>query len=97
RALERGADALETDVHMTVDGQLVVSHDATGERQAGVPLAIAATTLGEVESWDVGRGFERKDGSRPFAGRGYRIPTLIEVVETFRDTPLNIDIKQHEP
>ena len=36
-ALDLGADAIETDAHMTRDGRIVLSHDATGERAAGVP------------------------------------------------------------
>ncbi|MBI4952417.1 MAG: glycerophosphodiester phosphodiesterase [Myxococcales bacterium] len=96
RALELGADALETDVHMTADGVLVVSHDASGLRQAGVPGRIAAASLAEVRSWDVGRGFVAPDGSRPFAGRGFRIPTVLELCEAFPGTRLNLDVKQHE-
>ncbi|HSO33672.1 MAG TPA: glycerophosphodiester phosphodiesterase family protein, partial [Labilithrix sp.] len=35
-ALELGADALETDAHMTRDGRIVLSHDPAGLRMAGV-------------------------------------------------------------
>src|SRR2546430_2472241 len=36
RALELGADALETDLHATADGVLVTSHDPDGARVFGV-------------------------------------------------------------
>jgi len=51
RALELGADALETDVHVTADGVLVLSHDPDGGRVFGVPRRIAECTFEEVRSW----------------------------------------------
>ena len=48
RALELGADALETDVHETRDGHLVVSHDPDCGRVLGVARVIAQSTLAEV-------------------------------------------------
>ena len=35
RALALGADAIETDAHLTRDGHLILSHDATARRMAG--------------------------------------------------------------
>ncbi|GAC1351727.1 MAG: glycerophosphodiester phosphodiesterase [Polyangiales bacterium] len=97
RALEVGADVLEMDVHMTADGQVVVSHDETGGRMAGVARAIRRTTLENVLRWDVGWGFLGEARDRPFAGRGYRIPTLEEVIREFDGVPLNVDAKQQSP
>ena len=68
RALELGADALETDCHMTADGTIVVSHDATGGRMCGVPRPIRTNSVHEVSSWDAGLGFIDSNGARPFAG-----------------------------
>ena len=34
RAIEVGVDAIETDVHLTRDGHLIVSHDETAARQS---------------------------------------------------------------
>jgi len=56
-ALERGANALELDVHMTRDGQLVVSHDPSGRRVARAPERIRRSSLSEVKTWDAGFGF----------------------------------------
>jgi glycerophosphoryl diester phosphodiesterase len=97
RAVALGVDALEMDVHQTADGHVVVSHDPTGERMAGVAGEIRRSTLAEVQRWDAGWGFRDDCGDRPFAGRGYRIPTLVQVLERFAEIELNVDIKQLAP
>jgi glycerophosphoryl diester phosphodiesterase len=53
RAVELGADALETDVHVTADGVLVASHDPDGARVFGVPRRIADCSFDEVHAWGV--------------------------------------------
>src|SRR5262245_3655931 len=80
RALELGADALETDVHLTADGAVVAIHDADGARIAGVPRAIAASSLAEVRAWDAGYVFVDARGERPFVGQGHRIAMLDEIL-----------------
>jgi glycerophosphoryl diester phosphodiesterase len=52
RALQDGANALETDVHLTADGEVVVIHDPDGKRVAGIDRPIAACTLAEVRGWN---------------------------------------------
>ena len=52
-ALEAGADALETDLWLTADGQLVCHHDATAERMAGDPRRIDALRLDELRALTV--------------------------------------------
>jgi len=51
RALELGADALETDVHATSDGVLVAAHDPDGARVFGVDRRIADCRWEEVRAW----------------------------------------------
>jgi glycerophosphoryl diester phosphodiesterase len=97
RALELGADALETDVHLTADGEIVAAHDVDGARMAGVARRIRDATLAEVQSWDVGYGFVDARGARPFAGQGYRIPTLAELLTELPPVRLNTDLKSEEP
>jgi glycerophosphoryl diester phosphodiesterase len=97
RALAHGADALETDVHLTADGEIVASHDEDGARVAGVPRAIAACTLAEIRSWDAGHVFLNTQGERPFEGSGYRIPTLEELLVELPPVRLNVDLKSEDP
>ncbi|MBT6178020.1 MAG: hypothetical protein HOI23_12295 [Deltaproteobacteria bacterium] len=92
-AIKGGANAIETDVHLTSDGEVVVFHDATGERIAGTNQSIASVTWNEAQHWDVGHQHIAKDGSRPFKGSDYRMPLLKTVLETYPGTRINIDIK----
>ena len=97
RALELGADVLETDVHMTRDGHVVVSHDPSLLRSAGVAVDLRRSTLAEVRRWDVGWGHVDAKGGRPYAGGDFRVPTLEEVLATFPDARFNVDAKQSSP
>lgn len=97
RALELGADALETDVHLTRDGEVVTIHDPHGRRVAGVDRTIASSTLAEVRGWDAGLGFTDGAGARPFAARGYRIPTLRELLVELPKVRINVDLKDENP
>ena len=96
RALEHGADGLETDLHLTSDGHVVASHDPSLMRMSGAPVVIRRETLTTVQGHDVGWGFVDASGARPFAAKGFRVPTFEELLDAFPTTPWNVDIKQHE-
>lgn len=72
---KQGADAVEIDVHFSRDGQVVVIHDDNTRKTAGVRRNVAAQTLAELRTLDVGSW---KDAA--FAGE--RIPTLPEAFAT---------------
>jgi len=97
RALELGADALETDVHLTADGVPVATHDAHGGRIAGVKRAIAEVSLDEIRSWDAGYVFVDARGERPFVGQGHRVATLEELLAELPKVRLNVDLKADTP
>src|SRR6478672_2886337 len=63
RGLSYGADALETDVHTTRDGEIVVIHDATVNRTTNGAGPVAAYTLDELRALDAGFRFT-PDGGR---------------------------------
>ena len=77
-ALQAGADALELDVHLSADDQLVVIHDDRLDRTTDGRGAVRDYTVQQLKRLDAGRWFSR-------AFRGQRIQTLSEVLERFRD------------
>ncbi len=96
-ALEMGADILELDVHGTRDGTVVVCHDPTVDRTTEGQGPIARMTLAELAKLDAGHRWSPDGKIHPWRGQGIRIPTLLELVETFPGAPLNIEIKQEAP
>lgn len=96
-ALSLGADAIETDAHMTRDGRIVLSHDATGERMCGVSRAIADTTLAELRTWNAGARFVPRRPGAFESGKHYRLPTLDEALAEFPEVVFNVDAKQTVP
>ncbi|MBX3209699.1 MAG: hypothetical protein KF764_31990 [Labilithrix sp.] len=96
-ALELGADAIETDAHMTRDGVIVLSHDPTVRLTAGVDVAIADATLAEVRTWDVGARFVPRRAGVFEAGKRYGMPTLNAALEAYPKVLFNVDAKQTRP
>lgn len=81
-AAELGVDAVELDVHLTADGELVVIHDPTLDRTTDRSGAVAELSLTEVRSADAGFRHTTDAGNTfPFRGRGMRVPTLGEVLD----------------
>ncbi len=72
-AYKAGADFIEVDIRTTSDGKLVLMHDGTTERTAGVKNEIAKMTFDEVRSLDAGASF-----SPEF--KGTRVPTFDEAL-----------------
>jgi glycerophosphoryl diester phosphodiesterase len=96
--LQQGADIIETDVHMTKDGVLVVSHDETIDRLSNGKGKIKELTLAELRQYDFGYGFTPDGGKTfPYRGKGVKIPTLEEVFQQFPGRRVNIEIKQDDP
>ncbi len=92
-ALEVGAQAIETDAHMTKDGRIVLSHDGTGERTAGIARAFCDATLAEVREWDMGARASPARATR----KRQRIVTLDEALSAFPGVFFNVDAKQPWP
>ena len=90
---------IELDVHETRDGEIVVIHDDTVDRTTNGRGAVEKLTLSELQALDAGycfspdapdgtldrRACRRAEAVRvPRRGRGYRIPTLAEVLTALR-------------
>ena len=96
RAVEQGAAILESDVHVTRDGALVLIHDDVLERTTDGHGPVAERTLAELRALDAGHRFAPSgDRGFPFRGRGFRIPTLEEAFERFPDLRFNLELKEH--
>lgn len=79
-ALRCGVEMVEIDTRPCKDGTLVVIHDATLERVAGMKLRVSDLTLAELQRVDV--------------GEGERVPTLVEALALLKGRALvNIDQK----
>ena len=92
-ALRAGAHAVETDVRVSRDGEVVIFHDADASRLVGHGKTIETSSWREVAEWDVGYAYQTSGGERPFAGKGFRAPLLHELLSAFPQTRINIDIK----
>ncbi len=53
-ALEQSADGVETDIHLTRDGEIVCIHDPTTTRTSGRAMTIANSSWSELRELDVG-------------------------------------------
>lgn len=79
-AVEQRADMIEIDLHLTRDGEVVITHDEALEGLGGLG-EIADASLAQVRALD--------------AGGGQRVPTLDEVLDRFGDIiPFNLEIKR---
>lgn len=97
QAVELGVDALELDVHVSSDGQVVVIHDPTLDRTTDGSGRVERLTLAEIQRVDAGARFTPDRGATwPYRGRRITIPTLDEVLRAFPTTPLLVEIKASE-
>lgn len=97
-AVQRGTDILETDVHWTSDGEIVISHDGTVDRCSDGHGAISELTLAELKRLDFGYRFSPDGGQTyPFRGKGVTIPTLRELLTAHPTIRVNVDVKPDPP
>jgi glycerophosphoryl diester phosphodiesterase len=90
-AIECGADMIETDIHMTLDRELVLIHDHTVDRTTDGIGAVKDMNLADLKRLDAG-SFK---GNR-FTGT--RIPTLGEFLDSVRSNTqllFNFELKDY--
>lgn len=90
-ALDVGAEALECDVRLTVDGHLVCVHDRTLRRVAGSDAVVSTSTLDDLKALDFGRW---KHPDRP--GSVLELRTLLETVRDY-DRRVEVAIETKHP
>ena len=86
-AVEQAADMIEIDLHLTLDGAIVISHDADLTR-FGAEGEIGQQTLEQLRELDATCGRSQPEP----------VPTLDEVLDRFGELiPFNLEIKWREP
>jgi glycerophosphoryl diester phosphodiesterase len=96
-ALRLGADVIETDVHLSRDGEIVVIHDASLERTTDGHGAVREQPYGALARLDAGYRFRSPSGEPLFRGQGVALPRLGDLFERFPQAAFNIELKQKEP
>ena len=96
-AVAMGVSYLEFDLHMTRDGQIVVSHDEHLARTCGHPGVIREMTYAEIAALDAGATFSADGASFPFRGRGLTVPRFADLLAEFSELRMIIEIKQTTP
>ena len=94
--LAAGADGIELDVRLSLDGVAVLMHDPTLDRTTDATGPVDARTAEELAALDAGCRFER-EGAFPFRGRGVGVPSLRDVLDRQRSTSLIIELKSSDP
>ncbi|HSL30028.1 MAG TPA: glycerophosphodiester phosphodiesterase family protein [Anaerolineales bacterium] len=88
-AVAQNADAIELDVKLSADGQVVVIHDATVDRTTGSRGRVKDLSLAQLKSLDAGSFFSEQY-------RGTKIPTLEEVFDAVgRRTFINVELTNY--
>ena len=91
KAWDDGADMIETDIWLTKDKKLVLSHENNVKRCAGVDLRITDATFAQLRSLDFG-----SHKGKEFAGE--KIPTLQEALMMMpKGKKMAIEIKDDRP
>ena len=89
-AFSQGADAVECDVQLTADQQVIVLHDRTLDRTTNVTGPVKHFSLDELSRVDAAAGYHP-------AYQEVRIPTLGDVLrELSDDEQVNIELKGYD-
>lgn len=91
RAIELGADGIETDLHQTKDGEIVMMHDLLVDRTTDGSGRVCDMTLEEIRALDAGIKFGEDY-------KGTKVPTFgefLDLVEPCEELLLNLEIKDY--
>lgn len=91
-AIGMGYTHIETDLRITVDGVVVCFHDRTVDRTTDGTGRLATMTHVEVAGLDAGYRHRAGDDFS-YRGKGVGVPTLEELVASFPEVRLVVDLK----
>lgn len=95
KAIELGADVIETDAHITKDGYVVIVHDEELSHLTNGKGKVNELTLQEIKQLDAAYYFTNDGESYPYRGKGITIMTLEEMLEVFPQQRFNVDLKDN--
>lgn len=98
-ALAAGANRIELDLHLSLDGELMVFHDWTLDCRTDGHGETREHTLAQLKQLDIGYGYT-SDGGKTFPFRGKFIgamPTLAELLQQFPTSHFLLDQKDSSP
>jgi glycerophosphoryl diester phosphodiesterase len=93
RARKAGSDALDLDLQMSRDKVLVLIHDTTVQRTTNGSGSVSDMTWAQLESLDAAYTFSLDGKTYPLRGQGIKIARLDEVLTTFPDWRIQIEVK----
>lgn len=93
-AQQRGAAILESDVHPTRDGEIVIFHDETVDRTTDGSGPVRELDLAELRELDAGYRFSTDGETFPYRGRGVGVSTLEEAFAALPGMRFNLEIKE---
>ncbi|ODS56225.1 MAG: hypothetical protein ABS36_07415 [Acidobacteria bacterium SCN 69-37] len=96
-AVAIGADAIECDVHLSKDGEVVVIHDDTVDRTTDGRGAVSSFTADALARLDAAAAFRDLDGQPAFRQLGIGVPRLEAVLTRLPATPVVIELKGRDP
>ena len=98
-AIAAGANRIEIDLHLSLDGELMVFHDWTLDCRTEGHGETRAHTKAQLKQLDIGYGYTA-DGGKTFPFRGQFIgamPTLAELLQQFPNTHFLLNQKDPSP
>lgn len=84
KAIAFGVDMIETDIHLTRDGQLIIMHDRSTKRTTGYEGFTNEMTLAELKKLDAGSWFSEAYKNTP-------VPTVQEFIDLIKDTDVLVN------
>jgi glycerophosphoryl diester phosphodiesterase len=97
KAVDLNVDYIETDTHLTRDNKFVIIHDDSIDRVTDGNGKVMDYTMDELKKFDAGYNFTNNNGiTFPFRGKGIRLMSLDELLETFPNERFNIDLKDKD-
>lgn len=93
KSAQLGVDGFEIDIRLTKDEEIIVFHDATVDRTTEGYGSVSEMTLAEINALNHGYQFEDLTGAFPYRDQKIDVVTLRELLESYPNMLINIDIK----